>query len=391
MIYDYYAKNIFEMTNVPTRLCKNNKVISTYELSDFDEDLTHLAEKSFDFKRKKAAIVVTQNYLYYAKILIKDTQYSIVLGPCFNIMPSDDMLKIIARDLGLPAKSVHSLEEYFKALPEIDLRTFLNCVILINTLVNNEPLEHKDLLLKDYSELEAKKFPDVLPKNKAANFSEREEAEKFGNLTAFYVKNGMVEEIEKLYGMNDSQYVGKMANNSVRQARNTFIVTATLFSRAAIDGGLDIVTALSMSDMYIRQVEMLSDYYAIVSLQSDMIIAYAKAVAALGTKGETGSFVSKIRSYIFNHIEEKIYIEDVAKELFINKSYLTTKFKAMTGKTLVEYVTELKINEAKRLLKVTDKSLSEISEQLAFSSQSYFQNVFKRKTGMTPEQFRELS
>jgi AraC-like DNA-binding protein len=48
-----------------------------------------------------------------------------------------------------------------------------------------------------------------------------------------------------------------------------------------------------------------------------------------------------------------------------------------------------KLEEAKSLLKFTDKSISEISEYLCFSTQSYFQNVFKKKYGMTPKKYRE--
>ena len=47
-----------------------------------------------------------------------------------------------------------------------------------------------------------------------------------------------------------------------------------------------------------------------------------------------------------------------------------------------------KLEEAKSMLNYSDKTVSEISEYLCFSSQSYFQNVFKRKYGMTPKEFR---
>lgn len=388
MIYDFYAKKAYELFQIPTRLLKNDEVVAFHQRAEYKCDLAALAEGSFDFKNRLAAVVITQNYFYFAKILIEDSNYSLLIGPCFNTLPSDKISTSVINALGLPAKELVPIEEYFKTLPELDLRTFLNYVILLDALINNEEIEHRDLIL-------SKKVPknayevDFSEKNKKASFAEREDADKLSKTAEFYVKNGMVEDLEKLYGLSDSRYVGKMANDSVRQARNTFIVSATIFSRAAIDGGLDLNTALSMSDIYIQKVEMLSDYYAIMTLQSEMIINFAKAVASLNTKGSSGAFVSGVRSYIFNHINEKIYVDDLAKSLFVNKSYLTMKFKSLTGKTLVEYITDIKIDEAKRLLKVTNDSLSEISEKLAFSSQSYFQNVFKKKTGMTPSDYKE--
>ena len=56
--------------------------------------------------------------------------------------------------------------------------------------------------------------------------------------------------------------------------------------------------------------------------------------------------------------------------------------------TVNEFITKMKIDEAKRLLEHTDRPISAISEALAYSSQSYFQNVFKKVTGMTPNEFR---
>lgn len=388
MIYDFYAKKAYELFQIPTRLLKNDEIVAFHQSSEYKCDLAALAKNSFDFKNRLAAIVITQNYLYFAKILIEDSNYSLLIGPCFNTVPSDRIAKSVINALGLPAKELVPIEEYFNTLPELDLRTFLNYVILLDALINDEDIDHRDLIL-------SKKVPknayevDFSEKRKTATFAEREDANKMSKTAELYVKNGMVEDLEKLYGLSDSKYVGKMANDSVRQARNTLIVSATIFSRAAIDGGLDLNTALSMSDLYIQKVEMLSDYYAIMTLQSEMIINFAKAVADLNTKGSSGAFVSNVRSYIFNHINEKIYVDDIAKSLFVNKSYLTTKFKALTGKTLVEYITDIKIDEAKRLIKGSNESLSEISEKLAFSTQSYFQNVFKKKTGMTPSDYKE--
>lgn len=56
--------------------------------------------------------------------------------------------------------------------------------------------------------------------------------------------------------------------------------------------------------------------------------------------------------------------------------------------TLSQYIQEQKIEKAKSLLKTTDRSILEIATYLGFSSQGYFQNVFKKLTGMTPKEYR---
>ena len=64
------------------------------------------------------------------------------------------------------------------------------------------------------------------------------------------------------------------------------------------------------------------------------------------------------------------------------------KFKKETGYEVGAFITKCKIDEAKSLLRFTDRSISEISSYLAFSSQPYFQTVFRKVTGMTPLQYR---
>ena len=78
-----------------------------------------------------------------------------------------------------------------------------------------------------------------------------------------------------------------------------------------------------------------------------------------------------------------------ADHLGLNRSYLSSQFKKETGINLNDFINLMKIDEATRLLVTTDRSVADIASLLAFSSQSYFQSVFKKHTGMTPLQYRE--
>ena len=72
---------------------------------------------------------------------------------------------------------------------------------------------------------------------------------------------------------------GVIANDGLRQFKNTFIVTATLASRAAIKGGMDAEDALSLSDDYIRKCELMSGVDSIVNLQYHMVLDYTVALS----------------------------------------------------------------------------------------------------------------
>ena len=89
------------------------------------------------------------------------------------------------------------------------------------------------------------------------------------------------------------------------------------------------------------------------------------------------------------NINSKLLAEDIAGALHINLHYLFTKFKQETGKTLTQFINEEKTKKACYYLMFTDKSLIEISTYLSFSSQSYFQTIFRKVTGQTPTQWRK--
>jgi AraC-like DNA-binding protein len=73
----------------------------------------------------------------------------------------------------------------------------------------------------------------------------------------------------------------------------------------------------------------------------------------------------------------------------LNPTYFSTLFKKEMGVTFSNYILNVKIDHAKRLLKNTNMSLISIAIELGFDNQSYFSNVFKKATNMTPKQYRQ--
>jgi AraC-like DNA-binding protein len=92
--------------------------------------------------------------------------------------------------------------------------------------------------------------------------------------------------------------------------------------------------------------------------------------------------------YVRENYQKRLTVEEIANEVGFSKEYLSTKFHQITGITLPTYINQQKITEAKQLLHFTTMSLSEISEYLSFSSQSYFQTIFKKISGDTPMEYR---
>lgn len=94
----------------------------------------------------------------------------------------------------------------------------------------------------------------------------------------------------------------------------------------------------------------------------------------------------EIISWTEQHFAEKISLEEVASMVGYNKHYFCNKFKTATGETYLQYLNNLRIFHACKLLK-KGLSLNEICDQCGFENMSYFIQLFKKIVGMTPKQY----
>ena len=96
--------------------------------------------------------------------------------------------------------------------------------------------------------------------------------------------------------------------------------------------------------------------------------------------------VEQIKSYVREHIDERLDLEDIARQFYISSHYLSHYFRRETGFTLGQFIAQAKIDRAKELLQkgfsVTDTAIS-----LSYNSDSHFINTFKRLTGTTPKRY----
>ena len=138
-----------------------------------------------------------------------------------------------------------------------------------------------------------------------------------------------------------------LAADQLRQIKNTFIVTATLISRAAIRGGMDVDEALSLSDVYIQKCELMNNVERIANLQYHMVFDYAERVEKLRYEKQPSKLVQEVTKYIQRHLSEPISTENIAKSLFLSRSRLSVKFKEETGENLIDFILKEKTEEAK--------------------------------------------
>ncbi|MGY3748931.1 AraC family transcriptional regulator [Vagococcus acidifermentans] len=104
---------------------------------------------------------------------------------------------------------------------------------------------------------------------------------------------------------------------------------------------------------------------------------------------QTNRQLKLIKDYIDNHYKENLSLQFLEERFHLNRYQIIHYFKDTYGTTPIDYVTQRRIMNAQRLLEDTDYMIEEISAINGFSSQSYFSQVFKRMTDMTPSAYRQ--
>lgn len=92
--------------------------------------------------------------------------------------------------------------------------------------------------------------------------------------------------------------------------------------------------------------------------------------------------------YIQKNFREKLSVDDISSATGYNKDYLSRIFKAGTGMTMIDFLNNLRIEEARYLLLNTDKSITEIALEVGFGSNAYLSKLFRKKYTLTPNKYR---
>ncbi|WP_458458123.1 response regulator transcription factor [Pseudobutyrivibrio sp.] len=99
------------------------------------------------------------------------------------------------------------------------------------------------------------------------------------------------------------------------------------------------------------------------------------------------SAVNKAKQYIDENYMKELTLDDVSRVVNISSYYFSKVFKEETGENFIDYLTKLRIEAAKNLLKTTNKSMKEIALEVGYSDPNYFSRNFKKYTGKTPTDY----
>lgn len=99
--------------------------------------------------------------------------------------------------------------------------------------------------------------------------------------------------------------------------------------------------------------------------------------------------IDRVHQYVLDNLSGDVSLTSIAEEVYLNPSYLSRYYKQITGQNLLEYIQSTKLHVAIQLMENTNLKLNEIAIRVGFESPSYFTTFFKRKTGLSPQEYRK--
>ena len=388
----YLVRSLAALSGIPVRLYQGGELQYARFPVRLPRDPMEACRKEVFSIQEHVGYYVSPLFHYYGVINAGRTR--LVIGPTSQIMAGDQALRELAFRLDVPKEEIPDFVSGMHAIVPMPAESLLQMLCAVNHVLNDgEKLELSDVAIYD-EEQEALKS-GVEKRRTERIYGESAQPRETHNTLALeetlmdIVRRGDTAALKSWLASAPAVHGGTIAGDQLRQLRNLFIVTATLSFRAAIRGGMKENDPFALSDGYIRRVELLTCTAKIMNLQYNMLLEYTEQVEKLHRSRHPTKLATDVANYVRHHLSEAITVEDMAAEFYMSLPYLSARFRQETGETLTDYVLNEKTEEAKRLLRYSDKSASAIGAYLGFSSTAHFSRVFKKFTGLTPREYRE--
>ncbi len=357
--------------------------------NDFDFIIQRLQPAFGKFPDKNVMYCVTSSLIMMGIVVNHITDEFVFVGPMASGASTPRDIQHYLAQADLSPEAADKLGAYMEKHRPLSQDEFLALLSNINTVINDQILPPTDIVAL-YDDQTAKRVA----------FAQQEyfwEASRQDSLdpnledlyTArlnFCLENGDLEGLSDL--LNDMPSGLDNSAQSLEEFRIVALGSIFAAETTALKSGIPSKDLEKTKHYYLRRISASASRDEMNQLILSALFDFTRVVKEFLPFKTENPTINRAINYIKTNINTRIRVDDIAHSLGINAHYLHSKFKAETGKTIVQYINEEKIKKACFYLQFTDKSLSEIASFLSFSSQSHFQAVFKKQMNQTPTLWR---
>lgn len=262
---------------------------------------------------------------------------------------------------------------------------------IINTLNNAERVT-KAIIEEDDSNLGIRRFNYTLDEYEK-DLTNIRKIYKTERQILHYVSQGnkaMANEIFAKETYERIEAINRFPDNPIRNVKNIGVVLNTLLRKAAEHGGVDEYFIHTTSENFALRIENSLTIRELMNLMAVMVEDYSDLVNEYNTKVYS-ELISNAITYIKLNFKREISLANIAIELYIHPTYLAKKFKQETGKTVSEYINEIRIKEAQFIIMVTEFKIEDIAYHVGYNDKKYFSKTFKKFVGISPSEYRKYN
>lgn len=170
--------------------------------------------------------------------------------------------------------------------------------------------------------------------------------------------------------------------------KTRIVELVVIISRAAVDGGAEINGILELNSKFYQKILELDNIDELYLWPKIMLDTFIDNVYQSRDQKNLQA-VQKAADYIRKNLDKKITIDEIAQEVYLSSCYLSRTFKQNLGCTLMEYLTHVRIEKAKMMLRNPKYNITQVAEESGFEDPGYFTRVFKKIEGITPSRFKQ--
>jgi len=360
--------SVMELYNLPLTI--DNKVISVLFSIELWQAL--LSEKDEEILKYGLRNMATEK--------LQETAVGVVFqnhdGNVIMIIYPDDKYNNFISD-----KKIEQLCKEIMQIADRYLHCTMSCYISDPTLISE--LEKSYLSLLDLERMNIKETNTVIQQSQYTvpedNYPKMPVFDNWQLLFELGCEDELINEIEGFFTSNNGDMI------------NTEVLEGFYF------GFLNMIySAVHKKEISVQTIYNINDLHDLSSTRSYSLLQ--KKIKSLITIGieyfkenseNNPVIIRKIQEYIKTNFKDKVSRKDIASHVYLNPAYLSRLFKKETGMTLTEYVTELRVAEAKRLLIETDNTITAIAEDIGYYNYSYFSKIFREIVGVTAGEYRK--
>ena len=177
-----------------------------------------------------------------------------------------------------------------------------------------------------------------------------------------------------------------LENGDVRKARILELIV--VISRAAVEAGANMEKLLGLNYKYICELAEINEEEALYKWMIKVFSSFMEEVSRSSNK-KNMAIVERAMKHMRTNYNKSLTLGKIAKAAYVNTYYLSHLFKKELDITIVDYLTKVRIEEAKKLLQNDKMSIVEIALEVGYEDQSYFSKVFKKNENITPMVYRK--